>query len=143
MNKVELAATTFKEGFDCAQSVLVTFSDKTALDRDTALRLGNPFAGGMGRMGDTCGAVTGALMVIGLIHGATEPKNKKAKAKTVKLVNEFIEKFSELNGSSTCREIIGHDIRSIGRLSSGRRKEVHRKCLKAVQDAVEILEEIL
>lgn len=143
MNRIEVATSLFKKGHDCSQSVLAAFDDITGIDRETSLKLGSPFAGGMGKMGDTCGAVTGALMVIGLKHGVTDPADKKAKEKTHELVNNFVEKFRTLNSSTVCREIIGHDIKTIGSLSSGVRKEVHSKCLKSVQDAVRILEEIL
>lgn len=143
MNKVELATSLFKKGYDCSQSVLAAFDDITGIGRDTSLKLGSPFAGGMGKTGETCGAVTGALMVIGLKHGAIDPADKKAKEKVHGLVNEFVEKFRSLSSSTVCRDIIGHDIKSIGRLSSGERKDVHAKCLKCVRDAVEILEEIL
>ncbi|MBI4824894.1 MAG: C_GCAxxG_C_C family protein [Nitrospirae bacterium] len=143
MNRTDTATSLFKKGYDCSQSVLAAFDDVTGIDRDTSLKLGSPFAGGMGKMGDTCGAVTGALMVIGLKHGATDPADKKTKEKVHGLVNEFVEKFRSLSSSTICRDIIGLDIKTIGRLSSGERKDVHTKCLKCVQDAVEILEEIL
>ncbi len=143
MNKTELAKTLFKEGYDCSQVLLLVFSDETGMEREAALKLGSAFAGGIGKMGDTCGAVTGALMVIGLKHGPTEPFDKKAKNKTYDLINVFIKKFKSLNNSTICRELIGCDIKKLGRLSSGARREVHMKCRKAVQDAVKILEEIL
>lgn len=143
MNKSELATTLFKEGFDCSQALLVVFSDETGMERDTALKLGSAFAGGMGKMGDTCGTVTGALMVIGLRHGATDPQDKKAKAKTFGLVRKFVEKFRALNDSAICRELIECDIKEIGKLPPEAQKDIHKKCLKFVQDAVEILEEIL
>ena len=143
MKKTEVATKLFKEHYDCSQVLLLVFGDETGMDRDTALKLGSAFAGGMGKMGDTCGAVTGAFMVIGLIHGATDPGDKKAKAKTFSLTDAFVEKFNKLNTSTVCRELIECDIKEIGKLPVLRRREIHKKCLKSVQDAVEILEEIL
>jgi C_GCAxxG_C_C family probable redox protein len=143
MSRLETATSLFKQGYDCAQTVLVAFGDVTGIERETALKLGSAFAGGMGMTGNTCGTVSGALMVIGLVHGATEPKDKETKARTIKMVNDFFKKFNERNASATCRELIGVDIASVKQMPSEERKNVYRKCLKYVQSSVEILEEIL
>ncbi|MBI4843025.1 MAG: C_GCAxxG_C_C family protein [Nitrospirae bacterium] len=143
MNRADTATALFKDGHDCSQTLLAVFGDVTGMDKETALKLGSAFAGGIGKTGETCGAVTGALMVIGLVHGSADPRDKDTREKLYELVNGFIRKFREMNASTLCREIIGHDIKLIGSLSSEERKEVHKKCVKSVEEAVRILEEIL
>lgn len=143
MKRSDTAAAFFKEGHDCAQSLLAAFDDVTGLGRDTALKLGSAFAGGMGKTGGTCGAVTGSIMVIGLRSGSADPKDKEAKEKTSSLVREFMERFKSLNKSTTCRELIGHDVQLLGSLPPEVRKDVHKQCAKCVRNAVEILEEML
>ncbi len=143
MTKIETATSIFKQGFDCAQTVLLSFSDVTGLDRKTSLKLGSAFAGGMGMNGSKCGTVTGALMVIGLKHGSGGPKDKEQKVIVQGLVNDFLKRFNELHSSATCKELIGVDITSVKNMPSEERKNVYRKCLTYVKSSVGILEEIL
>ena len=72
MSRVEQAVSCFQGGFNCSQAVLSTYAQDFGLDREAALKLAAGFGGGMGRMAGTCGAVTGAFMVLGLKHGPTE-----------------------------------------------------------------------
>ena len=101
------AAELFLNGCNCAQAVVVAFSDVTGLDQDFSARLSSSFGGGMGRMREVCGAVSGMLMVAGLLYGYTDPGegdcNKKAH---YKLVQELSGKFREEVGSIVCREIL-------------------------------------
>ena len=79
MNRVERAVSSFKEGFRCSQALLSTYGVQFGLNREVALRISEAFGGGMGRMGETCGAVTGAFMVIGLRYGKTRIEDERAK----------------------------------------------------------------
>ncbi|UCD85357.1 MAG: C_GCAxxG_C_C family protein, partial [Deltaproteobacteria bacterium] len=81
MSKVKSAVSCFKEGFSCSQVLLSTYGTDFGLDRETALKVAGAFGGGMGRMGEVCGAVTGAFMVIGLKHGMVKGEDNKAKEK--------------------------------------------------------------
>ena len=101
------AAELFLGGYNCAQSVVVAFSDLTGLDKDFSAKFASSFGGGMGRMREVCGAVSGMLMVAGLLYGYTDPgeedRNKKAH---YQLVQYLAGKFREEVGSIVCREIL-------------------------------------
>ena len=98
----------------------------------------------MGRMGETCGAVTGAFMVIGLRYGKIKSEDEQTKEKAYSLVREFVEKFKSRNGSVLCRELLGYDIS----VPEGMKLAIDKNlsailCPKFIQDAAEIVEEIL
>lgn len=144
MNTAECAASYFGEGFNCSQSVLSAYAPQLGLSPETALRIASAFGGGMARMGEVCGAVTGALMVIGLKHGYTKAEDREIKEEAYRLVNEFARLFRERNGSIVCRELIGCDIGTPEGLKYARDNDLfNTHCLKFVRDAVEIVAEIL
>jgi C_GCAxxG_C_C family probable redox protein len=124
--------------------VLSSFGEELGLERELALRVAGAFGGGMARMGETCGAVTGALMAIGLKYGMTQAKDEGARDKTYKLAQEFAKRFKDRHNSLVCRELLGYDLST----SEGR-KAAHDKglfatlCPELVRDAVEIVEQIL
>jgi C_GCAxxG_C_C family probable redox protein len=144
MTNVERAVSCFEEGFSCSQSVLSTYGPQLGLDRETALRVATAFAGGMGRMGETCGAVTGAFMVIGLKHGRIGAEDEEPREKTYSLVGEFCERFKSRHGSILCRDLLSYDL-SIPEERELAREEALResRCLGFVRDAAEIIEQIL
>jgi C_GCAxxG_C_C family probable redox protein len=144
MNRVEHALSMFEEGFVCSQALLVTYGDQFGLDRDSALKVSAAFGGGMCRMGDACGAVTGAFMVIGLKYGNVEPKDKKTREKTYKMARQFVRKFEDRNGSINCKALLDCDISTPKGLSTAREKKLFQTvCPKYVRDAAEIVEEIV
>ncbi|MBR6229577.1 MAG: C_GCAxxG_C_C family protein [Eubacterium sp.] len=106
MEHAEKAKQLFMEGYNCAQAVLMAFEDVTGLDRETAAKLASSFGGGMGRMREVCGAVSGALMVLGLVEGYEDPKDPEAKKKHYERVQDFAARFREENGSIICRELL-------------------------------------
>ena len=79
MDRIKQAVTAFKEGFSCSQAVFSALSESSGLERNTALKISQPFGGGIAHMGDTCGAVTGAFMAIGLQYGRTKAEDAEAK----------------------------------------------------------------
>ncbi len=141
MDKIETAKSLFKQGFNCSQALFGAYSIKLGLKQETAFKIASAFGGGIGRMGETCGAVTGAFMIIGLKHGI-EKLDKEAKTKTYKLADKFIEKFKSRNNSIICRELLGLNISSSRDFYSAR-KIIKDKCPNYVQDAAEIIEKIL
>ena len=142
-NNAECAVTYFKNGYCCSQSVFATCSSAYGMDRETALTLASPFCGGMGRLGKTCGAVTGAFLAIGLAHGTDEP-GSQAREDAYRLVQEFTTRFIERNGSLECRELIGCDIGTQEGYREAQEKNLFETvCEKLVRDAVEIVEELL
>ena len=144
MNKVESAVFAFNNGFNCCQSVLLAYCQEFGLNSQVASRLSTGFGGGMGRMAGVCGAVTGAFMVLGLKYGKMRAEDNEPKQKTYKLVREFAEKFKARNDSIACKDILGYDIRTPQGLRTAREEALFSKlCPKFVQDAAEILEEML
>ena len=102
MKAVEL----FKGGCNCAQAVAVAFSDVTGLDEKTSARVASAFGGGIGRMREVCGAVSGMFMVLGLLYGYDDPKDDAGKKALYQEVQALAEQFRQENGSIICREIL-------------------------------------
>jgi C_GCAxxG_C_C family probable redox protein len=126
---------------NCAQSVLTAFSDELGLDKAIALKLARGFGGGMGRSGKTCGAVTGAYMVIGLAESKAAREGVEA---VYARVREFNERFIELHGSTSCTELLRCDLSDADELARARSEGLFvRVCPCFVKDAVEILEKML
>jgi C_GCAxxG_C_C family probable redox protein len=144
MNKVQNAVECFEEGFSCSQAVLSAFCEPLGLDRKTALKIAQSFGGGMAHMGETCGAVTGAFMVIGLKHGRTRADDDEAKERTYELVQEFVQAFRSKHGSIVCKELLGYDISNENEMKEALEKLLFDEfCPKLVQSAAEILENLL
>ena len=98
----------------------------------------------MARMGETCGVVTGALMVIGLKYGMTQAKDEGARDKTYKRAQEFASKFKARHDSIVCRELLGYDLsKPEGRKAAHDKGLFTTLCPQLVRDAVEILEQLL
>ena len=107
MDHRELAGDLFVNGCNCAQAVVVAFCDDMGLSREFAAKMASSFGGGMGRMREVCGAVSGMLMVAGLLYGYDEPGEKDCRKKEhYALVQELAGKFREEAGSIVCREIL-------------------------------------
>ena len=144
MNDVEKAVSKFKQGHSCSQSVFSTYGPRFGIDEEMALRISCPFGGGMARMGDTCGAVTGAFMSIGIKYGRVDPDDEASKENTYRIVNEFVEKFKGRNETIMCRDLIGYDIGDAKEHDLAEEKGIFDTlCPKFVQDAAEILEDLL
>ena len=108
--RTDQAINEFDRGFSCSQAVLAAFCEELGLDRNTALKISQPFGGGMAQRGETCGAVTGAYMVIGLKHGRTQPEDTAARDRTYALMREFIDRFTNAHGTLQCRELLGYKL---------------------------------
>ena len=107
MTHEEKAVKNFLAGYNCAQSVFLAFAEDLGLDADFALRLASSFGGGMGRLREVCGGVSGILMAAGLLYGYTSPADDEAKAAHYALVQELAGAFRRENGSIICRELLG------------------------------------
>ena len=106
MTYAERAEQNFRDGYNCAQAVLLAFSDLTKLDTDTALRISSSFGGGMGRLREVCGAVSGMMTVLGLLYGYSEAGNDAVKKAHYQNVQALAGAFREQCGSIICREIL-------------------------------------
>ena len=105
--RIEMAVSLFKEGFNCSQSVVAAFADKYGFTREQALKMSASFGGGIGRMRETCGAACGLFMLVGLETGATEGADREGKAANYALVQELAEVFKERNGALRCADLLG------------------------------------
>ena len=105
--KPDQAAETFKNGFNCAQAVFATYAEEFGVDRTSALKISCGFGAGMGRRQEVCGAVSGAILLIGCKHGKTIREDNAANELTYKLVRELSEKFIAKHGSISCKELLG------------------------------------
>ena len=137
--RVEKARALFQEGYNCAQAVFLTYSDMFGMDTALAAQLAASFGGGMGRMREVCGTVSGMSLLAGLMEPANDPKDKEAKARNYALVREFADAFRQKNGSIICRELLGLDKKE-GNVSVAPRK---RPCVEFVATAARIVGEKL
>ena len=143
MSKVEEAVACFEGGFNCSQAVCSTYAEQFGLDRETALKIAAGFGGGMGRLAETCGVVSGAFMVIGLQHGATQADDKESKEQAYEQVRSFAEQFTIRHGSLVCRELLECDISTPeGRERAKEQGLFSTRCPQFVRSAAEILEEM-
>lgn len=139
-NKIEEVMEYFGP-YDCSQAILSAWSEEYGLDKKTALKISCGFAAGMSRLCHTCGAVTGAYLVIGLKHGKCHPYDNEAKEKTFSIIQDFEKRFVEKHGTTNCRELLGVDLGNDNLQIA--RKQVQKICPILVKDAAEILESIL
>ena len=144
MTDADRVVSRLSEGFACSQAVLLGFASSFGLDPDVAARVSAAFGGGMGRMGEVCGAVSGALMVIGLASGNVTAQDKESKERAYQLVREFASRFRSRHGSLLCRELLGCDLSQPGALAlAHERKLFAARCPTLVRDAAEIAAELL
>ena len=136
------AVDTFRDGINCTQAILSAWGSRHGLDRDTAMKLGGAFGSGM-NMGETCGAVTGALMIIGLRHAKVANAGFLSRNRTVRETRSFLERFKARNGTVVCKELLGCDLGTPeGRAAARRDRSFKTRCPQFVRDAAEILEEL-
>ncbi len=144
MSKIDDAVSCYNSGFNCSQAIISTYGPEFGINRDIALKLATGFGGGMGRMGETCGAVTGAFMVIGLKYGKYIKDDDDKREKTYELVKEFRRRFEDKNGTTVCKNLLNCDIMKESELIRARDTGLFRTiCPKMIADAAEILEEII
>lgn len=123
---------------------MATFGQELGLNREHALRVAGAFGGGMARMGETCGVVTGSMMALGLKHGKTMATDDDAKETTYRLVLEFVEKFKARHGSIICKKLLDYDMSTPEGLQEFKNRNlIETHCAHFVRDAAEILENIL
>lgn len=143
MNKIEEAHELFRQGFNCGQAVLSVFRDEISIDKETALKIATGFGGGA-RNGELCGAVTGAIMVLGLMHGHSDKDDLESKSSAYAMTKDFTDNFRSVHGHIVCKILLGYDV-SI--------PEEHKilenqgafdtQCPKFIESAIAILEEML
>ncbi len=143
MTRAEQAMAYFQDGLNCSQSVCLAFAEQFGIERDTALKFAAGFGGGIGRMAETCGAVTGAVMALGLKYGFTQG-SPEAKTAMYAHVQQFAERFTERYHSMFCRELLGYDISIHEEHEKAKQEKLFTtRCPEFVRAAVEIVEEML
>ena len=144
MNEIERANSYFEKGYSCSQAVLAAHAPELGMDEDMALRVSQAFGGGIARMGETCGAVSGALMAIGLKHGWGSTDDAEAKDHTYDLAAQFIEAFKERHSTVVCNELVGYDVTKPEEKERAREEGVFDTvCSQVVRDATELVEQFL
>lgn len=138
--RTEQAVSLFKGGLNCAQAIVHVYGRPLGMDEGSAVKVAGAFGSGMG-CGETCGAVTGALMVVGLRHANVKGRSFLTRERTDAAAREFLRRFRERNGATSCRDLLGCDVSTPeGRKTAKEDKSFKRRCPKFVQDAAEILE---
>lgn len=137
----ETAAALFTDGCNCCQAVFGAFAKDCGLDMQTALKIASSFGGGMGRLRETCGAVTGMFMVAGILAGYSDTQDKQAKDCHYKLIQELASEFTQIYGTYNCNELLGN----IGKgtyISAPRTPQYYktRPCVNFVITAADILD---
>ena len=131
------AKELFEEGYNCAQAVFCAFSDLMNIDIETALKISSSFGGGLGRLREVCGAVSGGAMVLGYVFGYTSPKDNTSKMEHYALVQNFANDFAKLNGSYICKELLGLAEKENSPVPTERTNEFYKKrpCSELVYEA--------
>lgn len=143
MTRAEKARENFFNGYNCSQAVFVAFADLVGLDELTAKRVSMGFGGGMGRLREVCGAVSGAAMVLGALYGGDDASDR---ASAYAKIQQFAAAFKEKNNTIICRELLGLDKNAKqSPIPDARSSEYYktRPCPDKVYEAAQILEEML
>ncbi len=136
------AKALFESGYNCAQATLIAFTDITGLSEETSAMIASGFGGGMGRMREVCGAVSGMFMAANMIFGYSDPKAFEEKKQNYVVIQHLAEEFRKENGSIICRELLGLAKPEGTHVPEKRTDEYYKKrpCGELVKTAVEILE---
>ncbi len=141
MDYSQRAMEYFHQGYNCAQSVMAAFSSEMGMDFDTAIKVSSSFGGGMGRLREVCGAVSGMFMVAGVVCGYANPDDNAAKSEHYKLIQQLAAQFKAQNGSIICRELLGLNKGADSPVPESRTPEYYKKrpCAELVGIAAKII----
>ena len=145
MTRREAAMANFMKGYNCSQSIVLAFADVLDMDEKTLSKLSSSFGGGMGRLREVCGSVSGMFMVAGLLYGYDGPETGQVKADHYARIQELAHRFEEKNGSIVCRELLGLNVKHDAPVPEARTSEYYKKrpCPEIIGDAAEILEQYI
>ena len=143
MDRINNAVEKFNKGYACSQAIFTEYCGLFTVDHETALKLSAGFAGGM-RNGKTCGAVTGAIMVLGLKFGNQNCDKADGRKNVYDAVVEFTKRFEQLYGSTDCKELLGCNVGTAEGMRKAKEENLFfTLCPKYVKSAAEILETML
>lgn len=142
MTRPEQAYENFKSGYNCCQSIAVAYADVLGLSPEMAARLSSGFGGGMGRLREVCGAVSGMVFVASAVKGYSDPRDNAQKKELYALIQKLAGEFERENGSIVCRELLGLSVKKENSTPSERTESYYKKrpCPELVRMAAEILE---
>ncbi len=144
MIETDESIARFHDGFNCAQALLTTFGPRFGLDPAVAMRVAVGFGGGMGRQGHTCGALTGAYMIIGLIKGSSQPGDRETRESVYAAVREFSARFEAEYGATSCRELLGCNLADPAEYARAREEKLFKShCPRFVAGAARLLEQMV
>lgn len=146
MSRGDIAYNKFKQGYNCAQAVAVTFCDYLDMDEDTVARAVSGFGGGMGRMREVCGTLSGMTFVMSYIYGYSDPKSYEEKAEHYSRIQSLANKFKDENGSIVCRELLSLQKKGSDDPVPEKRTEQYykkRPCAELVRYVADILEDYI
>ena len=143
MNHTDKAQKYFSNNFNCSQAVFTTFATEMGIDEELALKIATQFGGGA-RKGEMCGAVSGALMVLGLKYGHCHSDNAEEKAKAYQISEDFMNRFIQKNGTVVCRELLGYDLSEPEDMKKIKELNLFKTtCPEMVRCATEIVDEMI
>jgi len=145
MTRKEKAMQSFLDGYNCSQCMMLAFEDMLTIDLETALAIASPFGGGMGRLREVCGSVSGMFIVLGFIKGYNQPGDYEGKKELYAHIQELAHRYEEANGSIICRDLLGLDVKHDESAPEKRTAEYYKKrpCAEKIGSAAEILETYL
>ncbi len=145
MTRRETAIENFKKGYNCSQAIVLAFSDLIPVDEKILLKMASSFGGGMGRLREVCGSVSGMFMIAGVLYGYDGPESGQVKKEHYGLIQELARRFEEKHGTIICREMLGLNVRHDAPDPEKRTKKYYEKrpCAEIVGDAAEILEQYI
>lgn len=141
---VQTAVRLFQEGHACSQAIFATYSPLMNFNEELAIKIACPFAGGIAHLGDICGIVYGAILVLGLKHGRVNPDDNEARDKIHRLVKDFMKKFNDNHGSLKCRDLIQCEIDTPEKFTQAKEQGVFDSvCVVLVRNGASLLESML
>ncbi len=143
MEHKEKAAELFLQGYNCAQAVAVAFCDVTGLDEEFTAKLASPFGGGMGRLREVCGAVSGMLMVLGHLYGYDSSDDDGKKKEVYAQVQELAKEFQKMNGSIICRELLKNPPTDPNPSPRTAEYYAKRPCARMVMTAAQLMDDFI
>ncbi|MBQ0110641.1 MAG: C_GCAxxG_C_C family protein [Oscillospiraceae bacterium] len=145
LSRADTAKEYFLQGYNCSQAVALAFADLCGTDKNSLLKIASSFGGGMGRLREVCGALTGTFIVMGLISGYDTPERGERKLEHYAHIQNLAARFEKENGSIICREILGLTVKHSSPKPEERTPRYYatRPCPQKVYSAAKILEEYL
>lgn len=145
MTRREIAIENFKKGYNCTQAIVLCFADILPADAELLSKISCSFGGGMGRLREVCGAVSGMFIAAGILYGYSSPETGNIKAEHYARIQKLASEFEKKHGSIVCRELLGLNAGHDAPVPEPRTKDFYQKrpCAEIIGDAAEILEKFI